>query len=73
MAVSLDPKMQQRGDEYLKIGMRVRLSPLGLQRCPKLGCHTGVVLNTVSRSSLRILLDGQKVPSTLHASYIEPE
>ena len=60
--------------EELKPGARVRLSALGKQRCPKMTRQTGVIVAKVDQSdALRVLMDGNKDPSTLHRSYIEPE
>jgi hypothetical protein len=66
-----DPRVQDHED--MQIGIRVRLSPLGRERSSRLGSRTGVVLSRKSRTSLRVLLDGQKLPVTLHESYIEAE
>jgi hypothetical protein len=54
------------------IGSRIRLSALGSERCSKLKSHTGMIVgaNPIG-TSFRILLDGRKLPLTLHASYIE--
>jgi hypothetical protein len=58
----------------LKIGMRVRLSALGLKRSPKTDTHKGVIVGVNSTSSsVRVLLDGRRTPLALHSSYIEPE
>ena len=58
----------------LKPGTRVRLSALGRERCPKMTRQTGVVVAKLDRSdAVRVLMDGNKDPSTLHRSYIEPE
>jgi hypothetical protein len=58
----------------LKIGMRVRLSALGLKRSPKTDAQAGVIISMKSTSrTIRVLLDGRQVPIALHRSYIEPE
>jgi hypothetical protein len=56
------------------IGSRIRLSALGMERCSKLKSPTGMIVgvNPIC-TSFRILLDGRKLPITLHASYIELE
>jgi hypothetical protein len=65
--------MHDHHDE-MKIGARVRLSPLGLKRSPRVaGSHSGVVVSAMSRTSFRILFDGRKRALTVHASYIESE
>jgi hypothetical protein len=67
-------ELTERMQDDLKNGTRIRLSQLGLERCPRIASHTGVVVGTTSRSaSIRVLLDGRKMPMTLHTSYIEPE
>ena len=64
--------MHDRDD--LKPGKRVRLTTLGIDRCPKLKSHTGVIVATSKQSnSFRILIDGRKMPIALHESYIEAE
>jgi hypothetical protein len=68
------PKPRHDRADDLKIGMRVRLSPLGIKRSPRVrGSHTGIVISARSRKSVRVLLDGRKKAVTLHVSYIELE
>ena len=57
------------------IGARIRLSALGIERCPKFKNPTrGIIVGVNSiGTSFRILLDGRKLPVTLHVSYIELE
>jgi hypothetical protein len=57
------------------LGSRIRLSALGIERCPKFKNPTcGIVVGANSMgTSFRILLDGRKLPITLHVSYIELE
>ena len=57
------------------IGARIRLSALGIERCPKFKNPTrGIIVGVNSiGTSFRILLDGRKLPVTLHMSYIELE
>ena len=56
----------------LEPGTRIRLSALGRKRCPKMTRQTGVVVAKLDRSdSVRLLMDGNKDPSTLHRSYVE--
>jgi hypothetical protein len=60
--------------EELEPGTRVRLSALGKMRCPKMTRDAGVVVAKVPHSdALRVLMDGNKDPSTLHRSYVEAE
>ena len=66
-------RMHDRDDE-LKPGTRVRLTTLGVQRCPRLRSHTGVIAAASNQSnSFRVLIDGRKLPIALHESYIEAE
>jgi hypothetical protein len=59
-------------DDDLKIGARVRLSRLGLERSPRVaGSNIGTVISAISSTSFRVLLDGRKNPLTMHVSYIE--
>jgi hypothetical protein len=61
-------------DKGLEPGTRIRLSALGRERCPKMTRHAGVVVAKFDRSdAVRVLIDGNKDPSTLHRSYIEAE
>jgi hypothetical protein len=54
------------------VGSRIRFTALGSERCYRLKSHTGIIVgaNRIG-TSFRILLDGRKLPLTLHASYIE--
>ena len=64
--------MPDHDDGELKPGMRIRLSPLGKARSPRIKVHTGVILRiTPGSEGVRIILDGSKQPITLHESYIE--
>jgi hypothetical protein len=55
-------------------GARIRLSPLGIKRCHRLKSHTGLIISiNPGGTSFRVLLDGRKLPLTLHQSYVEPE
>ena len=56
------------------MGLRIRLSALGARRCSKLKSHTGTIVGiNPGGTSFRILIDGRKLPLTLHVSYIESE
>jgi hypothetical protein len=53
-------------------GSRIRLTTLGIERCYRFKSHTGIIVGASPiGTSFRILLDGRKLPLTLHASYIE--
>lgn len=60
-------------DDELPATTRIRLTQVGIERCPKLKSHTGVVVGVGRGSSYRVLIDGHRWPVTLHASYIERE
>jgi hypothetical protein len=59
-------------DRTLIPGSRIRLTPLGVARCPKLGGRvTGVIVNaTPTRSGFLVLIDGTKTVRNFHRSYI---
>jgi len=61
-------------DEVFQIGKRFSLSALGRERCPRLKNDTGVIVGKPQRGdAVRVLLDGRKMPISIHASYIEVE
>jgi hypothetical protein len=64
--------MLHRDDHELTAGRRIKLTALGKLRCPKLKNDTGVVVGKSPQSNaFRVLIDGRKMPITLHESYIE--
>jgi hypothetical protein len=66
-------RMRDREDVF-KMGVRIRLSSLGIERSSKKASRAGVIVGMSSRTTaIRVLLDGRKMPDTLHASYIELE
>jgi hypothetical protein len=49
------------------------MSVLGAARCPNLAGREGVVIGSGRyRSTVRVMFDGFKSPTSLHSSYIEP-
>ena len=60
-------------DDNLKVGDRVRLTPLGEQRNTGLRARTGIIKGRTRGSGYYVLIDGNKTMSTLHRSYIEAE
>jgi hypothetical protein len=60
-------------DNDLKIGDRVRLTPLGEQRNARLRTRAGVIRGRTRGNGYYVLMDGNKTVSTLHRSYIEAE
>jgi hypothetical protein len=56
----------------LAIGNRVRMSPLGAERCPSLADKLGTVVGgSVYNNSVGIRFDGNKSTTTLHRNYLE--
>ena len=60
-------------NDDLKIGDRVRLTPLGEQHNAGLRTRTGVIKGRTRGNGYYVLMDGNKTTSTLHGSYIEAE
>jgi hypothetical protein len=57
----------------IKIGDRVKMSPLGAARCPSLADREGVVVGGGQyQGTVRIIFDGFKAPTSLHRDYVEP-
>jgi hypothetical protein len=56
----------------IRIGSRVRMSPLGAERCPSLADKLGTVVGgSVYNNSVGIRFDGNKSTTTLHRNYLE--
>lgn len=56
----------------ITIGARVKLSPLGATRCPRLADKEGVIVGAGRyQSTVRIIFDGLKSPTSLHRNYVE--
>lgn len=59
--------------EYLENGARVRLTKLGEIRNPKANSRIGTVVGrTQSAGRYYVRLDGNRVPTILHRTYIQP-
>lgn len=57
----------------ITIGARVKMSPLGAVRCPRLADREGMVVGGGQYpSTARIIFDGFKAPMSLHRDYVEP-
>jgi hypothetical protein len=57
----------------IRRGDRVRLSPLGAARCPRLADKEGLIVGVGRyQSTVRIIFDGLKSPTSLHRDYVEP-
>jgi hypothetical protein len=54
-------------------GQRVRLSALGLERCPRMQGYFGRVTGRGSGSSYHVLFDGLKTTRQLHHTYLDPD
>jgi len=51
---------------------RVRMSALGAARCPNLAGREGVIVGVGRyRSTVRVMFDGFKWPTSLHSTYVE--
>ena len=62
-----------RAKVEIRIGARVKMSPLGAARCPRLAGKEGVVVGGGQNpSSVRVIFDGSKTPRSLHRDYVEP-
>jgi hypothetical protein len=57
----------------LKIGDRVRLTPLGALRNAGLTARRGIIKGRTRGNGYYVQIDGNKSASTLHRSYIEPD
>ena len=52
---------------------RIRMSALGAVRCPNLAGREGVVVGAGRyRSTVRVIFDDFRSPTSLHRTYIEP-
>jgi hypothetical protein len=57
-----------------KVGDRVRLSAIGLERSPRMSRNGGVVVGVASSgNAYRILFDNKKLAILLHKSYVTAE
>jgi hypothetical protein len=54
-------------------GERVRLSPLGLERCPRMGGYFGNIIGKAPGNAYYVLFDGFKTKNRLHASYLSTD
>jgi hypothetical protein len=51
---------------------RIRMSALGAARCPNLAGKEGVIVGSGQyRSTVRVIFDGYKWPTSLHSTYVE--
>ena len=60
-------------EQRLPLQTRIRMSALGAVRCPNLAGREGVIIGAGRyRSTVRVIFDGFRSPTSLHSSYIEP-
>jgi hypothetical protein len=58
--------------EYFRVGDRVKLSDLGMQRMPRNRSTTAKVVGFGrSDTRIRIVFDGSRYPVSLHTSYLQ--
>jgi hypothetical protein len=59
-------------EEGLSPPTRIKMSALGAARCPNLAGREGVVVGAGRYpSTVRVMFDGFKSPTSLHSTYIE--
>lgn len=51
-------------------GERVRLSPVGIDRCPRMVGYSGQIVRKAPGSAYYVQFDGFKTKNRLHASYL---
>jgi hypothetical protein len=57
-----------------RVGDRVRLSPIGLERSPRMKSSGGVVIGiTGTGNAYRVLFDDKKLAVLIHKTYIVAE
>jgi hypothetical protein len=57
----------------ITIGARFKLSELGASRSPRLAVKIGTIIGVGRHnSSITVMFDGNKSPTSLHRDYIEP-
>jgi hypothetical protein len=59
------------GRDSLRPGVRVRMSPLGLERHPKYGMREGLIVGRGSPSSWRVRFDERKTVQAIFQGYLE--
>jgi hypothetical protein len=73
MALSSSRSPAAPPEERLSPRTRIRMSVLGAARCPNLAGREGVVVGAGRyHSTVRVLFDGFRSPTSLHRTYIEP-
>jgi hypothetical protein len=61
------------GGAQLEIGQRIKMSPIGAARSPRLAFKRGVVVGLSHyNSSITVRFDGNKSSTCLHRDYLEP-
>ena len=73
VAFTLPGVEMSANNNVLAVGTRVKMSPLGTTRCPRLVKKIGTVVRTRSGnySSTEVHFDGNKTRTPLHKDYVE--
>jgi len=73
MALGSPRSPARPSEQRLPLQTRIRMSALGAVRCPNLAGREGVIIGAGRyRSTVRVIFDGFRSPTSLHSSYIEP-
>jgi hypothetical protein len=64
---------ENTAEKTFRLGQRIKMSPLGAARCPRLAQKTGKISGFANyRNSVVILFDGNTTSTSIHMNYIEP-
>ena len=65
---------RRESNVVLAVGMRIKMSDLGAERCPRLAAKTGIIIRAGGGrySSLSVRFDGNKSITLLHPDYVKP-
>jgi hypothetical protein len=70
---SFQDRIPTAAQTEFRIGERIKMSPLGAARCPRLARKTGKVFGfTQYKNSVTVIFDGNKSSTSIHTAYIEP-
>jgi hypothetical protein len=70
-----EPRQNQIASDATEfgIGERIKMSPLGAARCPRLAHKIGTAIGfTYYKRSVAVIFDGNKTSTSIHIDYIEP-
>jgi hypothetical protein len=60
-------------EAIFRVGQRIRMSPLGAARCPRLARKTGTIFGfTNYKNSVSVVFEGNKSSTSIHVGYIKP-